>query len=279
MDGSTEASRQGVPMPRKPEIEARAILAVVLMMAPGAASAPAGQETRPPSAPCPEAEAVLAVFEGRPDEPVRSFRARRRMHAEGRGREAFMEVLVELDPEGGLRWTVAAEGGSELIRRKAFRGMLEKEAELRKTERPDSTALTGRNYELTVNCPEGEGLVRLRAVPRRGEAGLLDGSFVVTGETADLVRAEGRLARNPSFWVTRVDVVRHYRRIRGHRVVVRIESVSRIRLFGPVHLTVDFDYEMIDGDEVGSSEAVSSSTLLARTAGSPDADPQPRPDR
>jgi len=257
-------------MARRPEIEAGAILAAVLVTAPAAVSAPAGEETRPPSASCAgvEAEAVLALFEGRPDEPVRGFRARRRMHAEGLGREAFMEVLVELDPEGDLRWTVTSEGGSELIRKKAFRGMLEKEAELRRTERPEGTALTAQNYELAVNGREGDGLVRLRAVPRRTRAGLLDGSFVVTSETADLVRVEGRLVRNPSFWVTRVDVVRHYRRIRGHRVVVRIESVSRIRLFGPVRLTVDFDYEMIEGEEVGPSEALSSSAFVARTAAS-----------
>jgi hypothetical protein len=267
-------------MPRRLEIEAGAILTAVLMMAPAAASPPAGQETRPPSASCAEveAEAALALFEGRPDEPVRRFRARRRMHAEGRGRQAFMEVLVELDPEGDLRWTVTSEGGSELIRKRAFRSMLEKEAALRKTERPEGTALTAENYELAVNGRDGDGLVRLRAVPRRTGASLLDGSFVVTSETADLVRVEGRLVRNPSFWVTRVDVVRHYRRIRGHRVVVRIESVSRIRLFGPVRLTVDFDYEMIDGDEVGPSEALTS-TLTARTASPPGADPRPRPDR
>ncbi len=63
-------------------------------------------------------------------------------------------------------------------------------------------------------------------------------------------------------------------------MVVRIESVSRIRLFGgPVRLTVDFDYDMIDGDEVGPSEAPASSTIMARTASPPAADPRPRPDR
>jgi hypothetical protein len=268
-------------MARRPEIEAGAILAAVLMTAPAAAGAPAGEETRRPSASCAgvEAEAVLALFEGRPDEPVRRFRARRRMHAEGLGRRAFMEVLVELDPEGALHWTVTSEGGSELIRTKAFRGMLEREADFRKTERPEGTALSAENYELAVDGREGDGLVRLRAVPRRRDAGLLDGRFVVTSETADLVRVEGRLVRNPSFWVTRVDVVRQFRRVGGHRVVVRIESVSRIRLLGPVRLTVDFDYEMIDGDEVGPSEALSPTTFMARTASPPAADPGPRPDR
>jgi len=248
------------------EIEAGAILAAILMAAPAMEGATGGRGAgeRPAwRSEIEEQEAVLALFEGRADEPVRQFRARRRMHAEGLGREALMEVLVELDPGDGFRWTVASETGSELIRKRAFRSILEKEAEFRGAETPGGTALTAENYELAADGRESDGLVRLRAVPRRADAGLVDGSFVVTPETADLVRVEGRRVRNPSFWVTRVDVVRHYRRIRGHRVVVRIESVSRIRLFGPVRLTVDFDYEMIDGEELGPREAPASSTFIA----------------
>jgi len=47
-----------------------------------------------------------------------------------------------------------------------------------------------------------------------------------------------------------VDLVRYYRRIRGHRVVSRIESVSHVWLLGRVRLVVDFDYEAIDGDVI-----------------------------
>ena len=90
----------------------------------------------------------------------------------------------------------------------------------------------------------------LRAVPRRGDPALLDGTIVVTPDDADLVRIEGRLVRNPSFWITRVEVVRRFRRLKGHRVVVRIESVAHVRLLGDVRTTIDFDYQMIDGDSI-----------------------------
>ncbi len=92
-------------------------------------------------------------------------------------------------------------------------------------------------------------------MPRRREAALLDGRFLVTADTADLVRAEGRLARAPSFWVSRVEVVRHYQRIHGHRLQVRLESVADLRLFGEVRVVVDFDYEMVDGVELESVDS------------------------
>jgi hypothetical protein len=60
-------------------------------------------------------------------------------------------------------------------------------------------------------------------------------------------------------------------------VVVRIESVAHIRLLGPVRLTVDLDYEMIEGDELGPSEAPGSGTFIARTATPPGGHPRPGP--
>jgi hypothetical protein len=195
-------------------------------------------------------EAALARFEARPDEPHRALRAVRRMRAEGLGKRAFMDVRVWLDPDRGFTYEVEAEGGSRFLRDRAFRAMLEEERQAYASGRADRTALTADNYVLTPNGRGPGGLVRLRAVPRRREAALLDGCLVVTADTADLVRVEGRLARSPSFWISRVDVVRHYRRIRGHRVQVRLESTAHLRLFGDVRIVVDFDYEMVDGEEL-----------------------------
>ncbi len=161
-----------------------------------------------------------------------------------------MDVRVALDPETGLRFRVEAESGSRLLRDRAFRGMLAEEQEIYASRAAERTAFTADNYELAAEGREPDGLVRLRAIPRRREAALLDGCFLVTSDTADLVRAQGRLARAPSFWISRVAVVRHYQRIRGHRLQVRLESVADLRVLGEVRIVVDFDYEMVDGDEL-----------------------------
>ncbi|HEY6547849.1 MAG TPA: hypothetical protein VI589_08075, partial [Vicinamibacteria bacterium] len=74
----------------------------------------------------------------------------------------------------------------------------------------------------------------------------------------DLVRVAGRLARAPSFWITRVEVARQFRRIQGHRVQVRLESVAHIRLLGEVCIVVDSDYEMVDGKDIAAPDVRSS---------------------
>jgi hypothetical protein len=54
------------------------------------------------------------------------------------------------------------------------------------------------------------------------------------------VKITGRLAKNPSFWIKRVDFVRNYRKIDGFWLLSREEAVSVIRIFGTETLTIDY---------------------------------------
>ncbi len=211
---------------------------------------------------------VLARFLARPDESHRRFRVRRRMRAEGLGKRAFMDVRVEMDPEDGFRFQVEAEGGSRLLLDRALRVGLAKEREAHASADPAQRALTSENYVFGSPESEGDGYVRLRALPRRPETTLLDGSVLVTADSADLVRVDGRLARAPSFWIPRVDVARQFRRIQGHRVQVRLESVAHLRLLGEVCLVVDSDYEMVDGEDITAPDVRSSAEARDASPGS-----------
>jgi hypothetical protein len=205
-------------------------------------------------------EATLARFLARPDEPVERYHARRHMQVETRGDRAWMDVRTELDPRG-FRFTVEAQGGSRLLLEKSLVSLLRAEQEAHASGQASRSALTAENYQLRAAEPAADGLVRLRALPRRRESTLVDGLFIVTPDTADLLRVEGALARSPSFWAREVAVSRHYARVCGHRVVVRLESLARIRFLGPTRLVVTFDYESIDG------QPVEPSTRLAAVAG------------
>ena len=85
---------------------------------------------------------------------------------------------------------------------------------------------------------------------------LIEGALYVKDADADLVRVEGRLSKNPSFWTKRVDVVRHYSRLHGIRVPVRVDSVAQMRLAGTATLLMTYEYEMINGVDVAPANAV-----------------------
>jgi hypothetical protein len=113
------------------------------------------------------------------------------------------------------------------------------------------SALDRNNYEFAAGERETDGTPRILLRPRRREETLIDGSVLVA-ETGDIIRLEGRLARNPSFWVKRANVVRSYARIGGANVPVRLESIAEMRLFGRATMTMTYTYSNIDGQNVAN---------------------------
>ena len=169
--------------------------------------------------------------------------------------DGWMEVATELRADG-FHYRVISEGGSEMIRRRVFRSMLENEERVFATGDAERSSFTAVNYELTPAATEEAGLVKLLAHPRRRDVTLIEGAVFVTDTDADLVRVEGRLAKNPSFWTKHVEVVKHYGRIGGLRVPVRVDSIAQMRLAGTSTLTMTYDYEMINGVTVAPSQAI-----------------------
>jgi hypothetical protein len=84
-------------------------------------------------------------------------------------------------------------------------------------------------------------------------------SMVLTSDGNDLLRVEGRLAKNPSFWTGLVNVIRHFAKVDGVRVPVATESVAKVKFAGNSHLTVVYEYESINGQPV----SVAAKRLLA----------------
>ena len=202
-------------------------------------------------------EPIFNRFLSRADEPLVTYRGTR--HLEGRNERfhawAWMEVATELKPDG-FHYRVIREGGSDLIRGRVFRSMLESEEEVFANGDAARSSFTASNYELTPADASEPGLVKLFAHPRRKDVTLIDGAVYITDTDADLVRVEGRLAKSPSFWTRRVDVVKRYGRIAGLRVPVRIESTAQMRFAGTSTMTTTYDYDMINGVNVASLQAV-----------------------
>ncbi len=236
-------------------------MAAIVVLACGIGSASAlsadGSRPRPPlTSPPPSDAEVLARFLARPDEPVRSFRARRHLEVSAPfGRKAWMDVLVELDPADGFHYRVLDAGGSEALREKVLLRVLRSEQQAYAADATRRTALTAENYALSSGGRDARGLVRLRAIPRRKESGLLDGEFLVTPDSAELVEVSGRLAKAPDFFVPVVEVRKRYQRIHGHRVTVEVESTSHLRLLASSRFSLTTRYEAIDGDEFATVAA------------------------
>jgi hypothetical protein len=204
------------------------------------------------AAPADAVEPAIARFLARPDEPLMEYRAARHMEAQNErfNMRASLDAVTTLNADGHFSYSVTREEGSEYIRNKVLRALLQNEEKLFATADPRRAALTSSNYELNGGELAEPGVVRLFVKPRRKEVSLFEGSVFVTRDDADLLRVEGRLARNPSFWTTRVDLVRRYDRVGGIRVPVRLDTAAQIRFAGTATMSVVYDYEMVNGIDV-----------------------------
>ena len=184
------------------------------------------------------------------EQPLTQYRAYRRMHARNEhfGQEAWLEAWTEFD-DRGFRYTVVSETGSDYIRNKVLKAVLKREQELVADGDCRRSELTPDNYEFQdVQQGDGERYVTLK--PKRKDVLLVDGRMVLSQDGSELLRVEGRLAKNPSFWTSLVNIIRHYARLDGVRVPVATESIAKVRFAGIAYLDAHYEYETINGRPV-----------------------------
>ena len=192
------------------------------------------------------APAVLAKEE----QPLTQYRALRRMHAKSEkfNQEGWLEAWTELD-EQGFRFEIVSERGADTVRNKVLKAVLNREQELIAGGQAGRAALTEDNYEFTDGGVE-EGLRYVLLKPKRKEVTLVEGRMVLSPDGSDLLRVEGRLAKNPSFWTSLVNVIRHFANVDGVRVPVSTESIAKIKFAGQSRMNVVYEYESINGRPV-----------------------------
>lgn len=204
-------------------------------------------------------------FLSRPSETLTSYRAFRTLRASNKRfkKEGWMTAWTELDPQGGFGYEIVGEGGSDYIRRKVLRKMLDGERDAIASGQPARVALSLANYRFSVMSDDGQ-IAKLQIVPLRADTLLVNGTVTTEANTGDLLSVEGRLAKNPSFWTTRVDVSRRYGRIAGVRVPLRVESTASVKIAGASEFSMVYEYASINGEPVGQPTAALIPTLSPR---------------
>ena len=183
-----------------------------------------------------------------------SYRATRRLEAAGSGQRGWLDARTDFTPASGLDYEVTAEGGSGYIRSRVLRKLLEEERRLIARGDSSRAAISRANYQFTDGGADENGLARVMLQPLRKERPLIDGRMFLKPDDGDLVRVEGRLAKNPALWVSRVDIVRSYRRINGALVPVLLESTAQLRLLGRSTLRMTYRYSHIDQQPIQDEE-------------------------
>ena len=178
------------------------------------------------------------------------YRGTRRLEAENGSRRGWLDVTTEYAPKTGFLYQITGEGGSDYIRNKVLKAVLDGERAVVAAGEDTRSALARINYHFQPNGIDDEGLAQVRLSPLRKERALVSGMMFLRPAEGELVRVEGRLAKSPSFWVRNVDIVRTYERIGGVVVPVAMTSKAHIRFLGAATFHMTYRYSTINGQLV-----------------------------
>ena len=207
------------------------------------------------------------------ERPDHAYRATRRLEAQNRDRSAWLEAVTEYAPATGFRYQVTAEGGSSFVRDRVLRSVLDSERDLVARRQPGRIILAHANYTFRPKGVEADGLAAILVSPKREDHALVEGTMFLRPVDGELVRLEGRLVKNPSFWIKRADISRTYDRVplrlpesstefgsaslKADDCVVMpvsLDAKAQLRLFGPATFRMTYTYSEIDGRPVPSSK-------------------------
>jgi len=194
----------------------------------------------------------IEQFLARSPQP-RAFKVSRRMDAENGGRRGWLEAFTEYTAAEGFRYRITAEGGSDEIRTRVLKPVLDGDQEAFSVSEAGRSSLAPSNYRFAANGVDADGLANVLITPRRKEPALISGTMFLRPDDGTLVRVQGRLAKSPSFWVQNVEVVRTYKRIDGVVVPVAFQSKAQVRFLGEATLRVTYAYSEIDGKQPSST--------------------------
>ncbi|MFN6203014.1 MAG: outer membrane lipoprotein-sorting protein [Acidobacteriota bacterium] len=161
---------------------------------------------------------------------------------------AEVKAVLSYRAPGAKEFHIIAERGSETIRNRVIKPLMEVEVETAAGRSRHNGSITPANYNfqlLNEEVVDGHPCYVLEAIPRRADKYLFTGRIWIHRSEFSIVRIAGQPARNPSFWISRVEFVRRYQKIGEFWLPAHNESKTQVKLFGRNILTIEYDdYEI-----------------------------------
>jgi hypothetical protein len=163
-------------------------------------------------------------------------------------KRAEMVVRITYLQNGSKQFDTISETGWGGARKHVFSKLLEAETEASQPGSRERSRITPENYTFEMAGAEtlhGHPVYVMTIVPKTPNKYLMRGRIWVYAEEYAIVRIEGQPAKNPSFWIKKVQFVHNYEKSGSFWLAVSDRSETEARIFGSTELTIEyFNYSL-----------------------------------
>lgn len=149
--------------------------------------------------------------------------------------KAEFELKQHYAAPGILEFTPVRSSGDSFVKSNVIARLLQSEVEHVQKHEQWKTAIDSANYKFSykgVDQLNGTAVHVYEVKPRHKRVGLFKGRIYVDASDGTLLRAKGRIAKSPSFFIKRIDFVQDYATIDGFTVPVHLHSEAQTRIVG-----------------------------------------------
>jgi hypothetical protein len=198
--------------------------------------------------------------------PPTPYVALRRLEArtERGGRSGWIDVRTTLSRDGRFVYEVLQEGGSEQVREKALIAALDREKDLVARGGAVHMPAILTSYACGDAEPDAGGLMRVAIRPREPSKQLVNGTLLLDPRTGTVLRITGALSKNPSFWVSDVEMDWTYATFAGVVLPTAVQARARVRFVGPSTFSMTYRYLSVGGQPISEGRLAQASTTDRR---------------
>jgi hypothetical protein len=161
-----------------------------------------------------------------------------RLHKKGR-----LHALRMVSRLGRITYDAAFFEGDRTIKTEVIARFLNAESAPREGKQQQAWAITPANYRFKYKASgqwEGREALIFKLTPRKKRQGLFVGELWIDAQTYVPLKESGRLVKNPSIFLKRIEFVREYQLLDGFAAPRVIRSTVETRLVGTALLTVTY---------------------------------------
>jgi hypothetical protein len=165
-----------------------------------------------------------------------------------------MHALRHITHVGRITYEALRFQGDDTVKRNVIAKYLQAEEQ---SQQDPSLAVTPDNYKFKYKgktVVEGRDAHQFEVSPKKKGQGLYRGQLWIDAETFLRVQEQGRLVKNPSMILRKVEFVRKYVIRDGVSVPRQLKTVAETWLVGKTQLTVDYSNHSFDSKRNGPGD-------------------------